>query len=165
MLTLDKLEIELDAIIKALHVKYKRQRLINDYSVQFVIEEFGVLVCGLHAADYSMINDVLVRNFIGWRIVYVALTDSILSKKEEIIWDLMRSGYIRHIRNVFPRQFRSVLQTNDFSRQIINKRLKVWADRPMYKYLIEENKNALKYGFSYILSIDPAFFDYMPEEE
>lgn len=163
--TLEKLEAELEATLKALKLKYKKRKLVNNYSVQFMLEEFGVVVCGLHAADYSNINNILLHTFGEWRLVYIALTDSFLDKKEELIWDLMRSGYIRNLRNNYPREFKAILQERDFGRQIITKRLKVWANKPKYKYLIEENKNALNYNISRLLILDPAFFDYMPEED
>ncbi len=162
--TLNTLEVELEAIVSSLHVQYKKQQLLNEFSVQFLIEDFGVLLCGLHAADYSTLKDTVDRLFPSYRVVYVAVADSLLDKKEEIIWELVRSGYIRQIRLLYPTQFKNLLLNQDFGKQIINKRLKVWGDRAAYRYYVSENKEALNCNVNYLLTVDPSFFDYMPEE-
>lgn len=165
MNTLDELEVELEAIVKALLLPYKKARLLNELSCQFIIEDFGVLICGIHATDYSMVSDFVARNFQGWRKIFVSLTDSLIDKKQEIIWELMRSGYMRYLRINYIRQFKNALITNDLGRQIIQKRLESWGKKPKYKHLIIENEDALKIGVNYLLGVDPSFFDFMPEED
>ena len=47
-------------------------------------------------------------------------------------------------------------------RKIIKERLKVWDNAPKYRFLIDENEAALREATTYVLSVDPAFFDSMP---
>ena len=98
----------------------------------------------------------------GWRFIYFTAHDSLLEKKEEIIWDLMRGGFIRYIRTRYPQQFKNLIIMENFGKKIIKQRLKVWGDTPKYRFLKQENEAALNEAFSYIISVDPSFFDYMP---
>jgi hypothetical protein len=54
------------------------------------------------------------------------------------------------------------MSMGNFGRKIIEQRLKIWKDQPKYKFMIEDNKSALKYPANMILATEPAFFDYMP---
>jgi len=162
-MTIEQLESDISVILSSLRVDYKKMSVIKEVSVQFIVEEFGTIICGLNRADYLLVSKTIEKQFgSGWRIVYLSLQDSLLEKKDEVIWDLMRGGYIRYIRNKYPRQFRELIVMQNFGRKIIEQRLKVWNNEPKFNFLIEENKAALKEAFTYILSIDPSFFDYMP---
>lgn len=163
-MTLAELEIEIQIMLSALKVTARKHNLVKEVSVQFVIEEFGVIICGVNRADYSLVKDIVLKQFgPGWRVVYVSIQGSLHEKKDEIIWEMMRSGYMRYIRTKYPRQFKELITMQNFGKKIVEKRLKIWDGAPKYRFLIEENKAVLKEAVSYVLSIDPSFFDYMPE--
>ncbi|RLD07560.1 MAG: hypothetical protein DRI65_04465 [Chloroflexota bacterium] len=109
-----------------------------------------------------MLNKV-VAQFRDYRYIFIATSETMYDRKDDVIWDLMRSGYMRYIRNKYERQFNNLIQ-NNFGRKIITERLKVWGDRPQFKYLVEENKQCLNISAPYLVTVDPAFFDYMPEK-
>jgi len=161
-LKIELLESEIDIMIHALKLKPTKYQMGQKVSVQFAIDDFGVVVCGIERSDYKSIADVVENKFDGWRIVYITTEDSMIEKKEDLIWELMRSGYMKWIRMKYPRDFNNLITMSDFGNKIIQHRLKIWADRPKYRYMVEENKGALGFPSSFILSSDQSFFDYMP---
>ena len=162
-MSLSELESDLSIMLSSFRVTFNRTQVMKDVSFQLVVDEFGVIICGIERADYTLIKDSVDRSFgDGWRVVYVAMQDPLYEKKEEILWELMRSGYIRYIRNKYPRQFRELIVMQNFGKKIIEKRLEVWGGDPKYKYLVDENKAALNEAATYIMSMDPSFYDYMP---
>lgn len=158
-MTLEELDVELANILRALLVDYKKSS-----TAEFVVPSFGVVVCGIDRLDYKLTNDNVEGKFKGYRSVYITTEDLVHEKRLDIIWALMRSGYMRYIRTSYTRQFKNLLVTQDFGRQIVNERLRIWGDKPKYAWLAEENKIALTQSAAYILTIDPSFYDSMPEE-
>lgn len=152
----------MDHMVHALKLKAKKQVLGRDSAVQYEVADFGVVLVGINRTDYSEINEVLQNRFDGWRLIYITLDDDLNTKRLEVIWELMRSGYMKWIRLTYPRDFTNLLTSGNFGNQIIDERLRRWGDLPMFKFVIEDNKNAKKYPANMILSTDPGFFDYMP---
>lgn len=160
-MNLSDLQLDIEVMLSALHLSNKKMKAGQYLPDMFVVEDFGIIVIGLEKTDYTQINSKLTLEYKGYKLFYIECEDNILDKKEELIWELMRLGYMRHIRKNYPRQFQSLISDN-FGRKIITERLKIWDDQPMYVYLIEENKFALTTPENAILARDPAFFDYMP---
>lgn len=158
----EELEIDIANMLSALHLQYKQGSVGTYLPTIFIAEDFGMIVSGIDAKDYTQVLSKLASTFEGYKFFFVTTNDSMIEKKEELIWELMRSGYIRHIRKSYSRQFNNLILSG-FGRKIIKERIRLWNDRPQYKYLIEENELALKTPDTYLLSADPAFFDYMPE--
>ncbi len=162
MLNIEDLLDEINIMLSTLWVPYKRVPIKNIYDV-FLLEDLGVVVAGIDPSDYSVMLSKLVDQYAGYRLIFISTIDNMFIKKDEVIWDLMRSGYIRYIRLNYQRQFTNIVQQN-FGRKIISERLKVWENDPKYKYLIEENKRCLDIPAPFIVTTDPAFFDFMPEK-
>lgn len=161
---IDKVEGIIIPILQTLRVKYVVVNLTQQpESIQFIIEDYGTIVSGFDKIDYSYVNSRIDKAFPGYRKVFVDVGDDQLEKKDEIIWALMCGGYMRWLRFEFPRQFNNLIVMENFGNKIVAERLKRWNDKPMYKFYIDDSKEADKNAASYILSIDPGFFDYMPE--
>jgi len=160
-MNISDLQIEVEVILYALRLNIKKLKIGQYLPDIFVVEDFGLLVIGLDKEDYTQINSKLTLEYKGYKLFYIECDDNLTEKKEELIWELMRLGYMRHIRKNYPRQFQGLISDN-FGRRIIKERLRIWNDQPMYKYLIEENNLALTAPENAILARDPAFFDYMP---
>lgn len=162
---LKELEDYISIMLSQLRVTFKKLNLIRGISVQFVIDDFGLIICCINRNDYSQVNDTIIKNFPDWRILYVTTNDSILEKKDEVLWHLMRCGYMKWLRYTFPRQVRNIINgPENLGQKIIRERLRIWADKPKYKFLVNDNKIALENGMLRELTNDPSFFDYMPEE-
>ena len=143
---------------------FKRLTLLSNQATIFVVEDFGVMVCCVTRANYSQAENKLGSEFTGWRTVYISVEDYDLNVKYEILWELMRCGYMKWLRYRYPRQTKSLLLgTENLAHRIIKERLRLWGNRPKYKFLVEDNTLALKNNLSTELSQDPSFFDYMPE--
>ena len=92
--------------------------------------------------------------------------DDILEEKRmEVIWELMKSGYMHYLRTEIPRTFKELIISKGWDKKIINKRLELYGDDPKYNYWRELNKWALKESSTYVLSVDPGFFDFLSEEK
>lgn len=165
MKDLRSLESDVSIILHNFMVKHRKINLIRDISVQFIIDDFGLIVCCMNRMDYMQANEMINTQFSGWRTIFISTGDNLLEKKYEILWDLMRCGYMKWLRTTYPRQIKRVLNGPDnLGNRIINERLRIWANKPKFRYLIEDNKIAIRNGVLRELTNDSSFFDFMPEE-
>jgi hypothetical protein len=164
-MTMDIQELapEITIMVAALHIPFKEVSLGSNLPKLTLIDLFGVVVVGIDRKDYSQVLNKVAASYPHYRCVFLTTTDNLLEKKDELLWDLMRSGYMRYIRYKFPHQFKNLISNTSMGRKIINERLKIWGDKAKFKFLVEENKNALLQSETYLTTIDPSFFDYMPE--
>ena len=157
------LDTEIKIMLKALKLQFKAASLIKDVALTYQINMFGTVVCVMtNRYDYDIVADIANENFKGWNIFYIALQDSLLEKKEELIWELMRGGYMRWLRYEYQLHFKQILTMQNLGLKIIKERLRRFNDEPRFTYHIESNKWAQGQTVTYILAMDPGFFDYMP---
>jgi hypothetical protein len=165
-MTLEELEELLSIVLNQLRVSARSIRILKGKACQFLIEDFGVIVCCMDRVDYTQISDVVEEKFKDWRPVYVTGNDNLPAIKDKILWALMKSGYMKWLRYNFPRQVKSLLAgTENLGQKIIEERIRIWANKPKYRFFIEDNMVALRNGILRELTNDPSFFDYMPEED
>lgn len=157
-----ELETEIDIILKALRITYKKAQLIKGGGSQFICEDFGVIISSINRTDYSSVKSLVNQKFPGYRYVYISTFDNLLEAKDEVVWTFMQGGYMRLVRMNFPRQFNELIITQNFGNKIIDERLKRWGSLPKYRYLVAENKKARELPATMVLSTEPGFFDYMP---
>lgn len=156
-----EMEAEVGITLKSLRVPTKKASVVPDVSVQFISEDFGTIISVINRADYGYINKTLREQYPEYRYVYISTYDNLIAKRDEIIWSLMEGGFMTYIRQNFPRQFQHLV-TEGFGVKIIKERLRRWADKPMYTFLISENEKAKVVPTTMVLATEPAFFDYMP---
>lgn len=162
-MSMDELEVQINMMFYALRVKAKKTSIVRGVSIQFLIEDFGVVVCAIDRLEYTIVDSAVDDNFPGWRKVYVTSEDDFNAKREELVWELMKSGYMRWLRFSYPQLFKNLIVMNNYGNKIIDHRLKIWNNQAKYKFMILDNIDAKKASATYILSTDPGFFDYMPE--
>lgn len=163
MYSLEELQTEISILLTTFMVPYKRVPLGSNLSDGFDVLELGIVLVGIDPLDYSYTMQKLYGLFEGYRYIVITTNDSMLDKKDEIIWEFMRSGYIRYIRYKYQRQFHNMIQQG-LGRRIITERLRIWGKNPKYKYLVSENVRCLDVSAPYLVTQDPAFFDFMPED-
>ena len=164
-MNLKELEDKISIMLTQFMVTFKKNSVLKGISSQFVVDDFGLIICCINRIDYAEINNAVTNQFKDWRVIYLTTNDSISDKRYEILWDLMRGGYMKWLRYSYPRQVRNILNgPENLGPRIIQERLRVWGDKPKFKYLVADNKVALKNGVLRELTEDPGFFDYMPEE-
>jgi hypothetical protein len=165
-ITMEDLETQIAIMLRHFFVANRKVVLMKGVSVQFIVKDFGLIVCGINRLDYAQVNDKIEDNYPGWRTIYISSQDNLAEKKLEILWSLMRGGYMKWLRLTYPRQMRSVLMGPDnLGTRIIEERLRIWDDRPKFAYYIQDNRDVLRNGILREYTQDPGFFDYMPEEE
>jgi len=157
-----ELEVGIETMLRALHAPFKKVVVMKDISVQFLIEDFGVMVCGINRVDYAEINEKVNTEYPGWRLVYITTNDDLVEVRYEVIWTLMQSGYMKWIRINFPREFKNLVIESGFGNRIIDERLKRWGDLPKHRFFIQDNISAKNTATNYVLTTEPSFFDYMP---
>lgn len=155
------MEAEVAITLQSLRVPSKKVSVVSEASAQFVNEEFGTIISVIDRADYGFVNKTVKENYPDYRYVYISTYDNLIEKRDEIVWALMAGGYMTYIRQNFPRQFQRLI-ADGFGNKIIRERLRRWADKSMYRFLIEENVRAKDIPTTMVLSTEPAFFDYMP---
>lgn len=162
-MTIEELDTQVDIMLRHLRVTFKKFPALNGTATRFIVEDFGVVVCIMDRMDYAQIRDLTERDYGDWRKVFIAVEDDLKEKKYEVIWELMKSGYMKWIRINFKRQFDDLITMQNFGNMIIDQRLKIWNGKAKYKFMIDDNTDARTRASSFILSREPAFFDYMPE--
>lgn len=161
---LSQLRVETLAMLKAHSLPgWQELTIATGLSYQFVIKEFGVIVCILNATDLTFVSSKVLSVFKGWAILYITTEDDLIEKQDAFLFELMRAGYLKWIRLTYPREFTKVITTTNLATKIIRKRLAIWDGRPKYTFLIADNEDALKHPTPFVLSLDPGFFDTMPE--
>jgi hypothetical protein len=158
------LDNDINTMLTAFRVRSSKGNIIKDISVQFIIKQFGLVISASDASNKDLIVNMISQNYDDWRVVYITTDDNIATKRDEVLWDLMRGGYMRWVRYEFPNQFKSLINEHNYSSKIINKRLELWGDSPKYSFMVEDNKEAMRVPSTVVFSQDPGFFDYMPEE-
>ena len=162
---LKELDDQLMIVLKHLRVEFNRRSILRGMAVEFVVSDFGLVVFGLSRSDYSIVNNYAEDHFKDWRVCYATTTSDLTEKRMEIIWNLMRGGYMKWLRYSFPRQVKNILNGPDnLGTLIIQERLRLWGDKPKHKFFIEDNQAVLRSGILRELTNDPSFFDFMPEE-
>lgn len=159
---LSELEYDIEEMLYALKLSYRKMSIVKDISVQYLIESFGLIVCGIDRKDYSQIDSTVQNIYEGWKLFHITTKDAVACKKNELIWELMRAGYMTWIRQEFSREFKNLMTQQNFNLKIINERLKIWNNEPRFKFFTEMNLAAKHQSADYILSLEPGFFDYMP---
>jgi len=159
----DELEASLTMMMNAFRVGYKLDRIIKSISVQFVVHQFGLVVIGFIASEYKIILDSVNQKYPDYRKIFISNEDNLLEKKDEVLWALSQGGYLKWLRSKYSRDFKNLVVMQEFGRKIIEQRLRIWNKSMKYNYLIEYNESALRQPATYMLSIDPSFYDFMPE--
>lgn len=162
-MTIERLNVDIAMILKSFKVAYKPLDLFKTIATVYEVPDFGLILCGINPLEYGQVATTLSSRYEGYRIIYVTTEDTILEKKQEVLWELMRSGYITYLRSAYPRQFNELVRFENLDRRIVDKRLELWGTQAKYKWLVEENMAAKNESSTYILSINPAFYDYMPD--
>lgn len=161
-MSLRSMSYDVGVLLGALRVPYIITNVLKHITIQYVIEDFGVVISVINPGDYNLVKDRIETTFPGWRQIFISTANEINDKRYEVIWDLMRSGYMKWLRSVYRTQFPAIIETDNLGGRIIEERLRVWGGEHQYKFLIEDNIQAQKVSFRRIITQDPSFFDYMP---
>lgn len=149
--------IEVNDIDQMLYLFGVEFEVIAAGDVVYKIPMFGVQII----FSPSGLSPKSARSTKGWRVVGISSSSNFEEKKIEVMWELMRSGYMHYLRIEAPNTFKQMINLHNWDRKIIGKRLELYGEDPMYNYLRDYNKWALKQSAGYLLSTDPGFFDFL----
>jgi len=130
----------------------------TDEFALFEVPEFGLRVIW-SLTKYEENND-------EWNIVIVYPIHEQKDVRERIIWALAKGGFFHYLRHNYPNTFNKMLagrEGEDWHRKIINKRLALFGKKPKYAYFKELNGEGLVESSMAVLSLDPGFYDFIPE--
>jgi len=157
-------ELDVDVMLKSFMVPFKTAKLLQTMAIVKTIDDFGVVITVYNPVDYAQVSAAVTSRFEGWRHVFVDTNALMEELRYEVLWALMRGGYFSYLRMNQKARLESLLVTSNLANRIIHKRLEIFERYPKYRWMTELNRDALKLGVRYMLSIDPSFYDYMPEE-
>lgn len=153
---------DVEVLLKALKIPFSTTNVMRHITTQFIIDDLGIVLSVLNPSDYSTINERVNFLFKEWKLMYIASTTDVVDRRYNIIFDFMRSGYMKWLRRAYRNQYVQIIETDNLGRRIIEERLRLWDNKPKYRLFIQENIEALKTSFRRIVSEEPGFFDYMP---
>jgi len=153
---------DVGTLLGALRLQYKITNIIKHITTQYIIKDFGVIVSVIITGDKSRVMTKLEDTYPGYKYIFITVGDNVDDHRYPVIWELMRSGYMMWLRTTYGSSFKLILESGNLANLIIDERLRIWDDQPMYKFLIDINLLAKKVGAIRSLSTNPAFFDYMP---
>ncbi len=161
-MSLRRTTYDVGAMLGAFKIPYSITSIVKRITTQYIIDDFGVVVSVMNPGDYGLINDRLDTVFKDYRKIFITTGDNISDQRYEVIWSLMKSGYMKWLRLTYQNQYHNILETDNLGGRIIDERLVRWDNKPKYRFLIADNLEAKKVGFRQVLSRDSSFFDYMP---
>ena len=156
----DELTIEMELAFRLLKLQTNVEKYTSEKIKIYTIPMFGLKV---YCISNFMQQEIQKASLdINRRIFIITTTEDFKDRKELLIWELMKSGYLKWLRLTYPRQFKDLIVTQNFGHKIIDRRLKLWGNKEKFKFFIEENKS-YKSALGYALSQDTSFFDMIPE--
>lgn len=153
--------IEINDVEQMLHSFNVEFEVITAGDILFRVPLFGVQV----VFSPTGLLPESTRSSKGWRAVKININDDFEEKKMETFWELMRAGYIHYLRMEFSNTFKRMITSNNWDKKIIEKRLELYGDDPKYTYLRDLNVWAKKQSSTYLLSMDPGFYDFLLDQE
>jgi hypothetical protein len=165
-MNIDELKNEVIIYLRLLGVPEWEHLVIGgDVAHWFVVDMFSTLICIVEESNINFVATRILDLYKEHRVVYVTKESSLNVSKEKILWEFMRSGYMRWLRYTYPTKFRYAITEQGFGTKILKKRISLYSDNFKYKFWREDDEAALTLSSSYLLSAEPGFYDYMPEEE
>ena len=150
---------DIETVLYSLLTQFKVGYSIEGYSNGNMIKVggFGLKILFVTGAEFE--NKVLK----DWRIVWVYPDFTLDEAKDKIIWGLVKGGYFHYLRMNYKRTFDQMFYFQNWGNRLAKYRKKIYKDLPKYNYLRELNNDAMGSPTSYVLSIDPGFYDWVFE--
>jgi len=124
-------------------------------SMIFEVDHFGVKVIYLDGQTFDK------KILHGWHVAYVHPDYTILKAKETIVFGLMKGGYFHYLRHNYKNTFSKMMAFEGWDKMIENERKRIYKDHPKYNYIRGLMEDAKREGSTYVLSMDPGFFDFI----
>jgi len=153
MVSHDDVDQLLYVLVGQFRVTFDRQEFGK--SVVYTIPKFGTKIVYLDGQEFSK------RDLEGWYVGYVHPDFDIIEAKQKVVWALVRGGYFHYLHHNYKNTFNKVLSAEGWDKALMVYRDRIYKELPKYSYYRELNDLAMKQPSSYVLSIDPAFFDFM----
>lgn len=142
-------------LLDQFNIDYKQQLYGN--SAIFDVVKFGTKIVYLDGQTFDR------KILDGWHVGWVHPDYTVTEAREKIVWALVRGGYFHYLRNNYKNTFAKLLSSQGWDRLLINYRLKQFKNDPKFNYLRDINSTALTTASSYVIAMDPGFFDWIIE--
>lgn len=146
---------DIAGMLARMNIPFKLARASAD-TATFEIGLFGIRVVW-HVGNVASKDD-------GWRYVFIKPEEDVRKARMDIVWELARGGYFHYLRMNYPNTFKQMLAGRggeDWHRIIISKRLESYGNNPKYSYVKALNQDALKQPSTFVLAMDPGFYDFL----
>jgi hypothetical protein len=142
-------------LLSQYNVSFDMQTVGN--SAVFEVPRFGVKIIYLDGQEFDK------KILEGWHIAWVHPDYSTSKAREKIIWALVKGGYFHYLRHNYKKTFQRTLAFEGWDKSLIEERMRRYKDMPKYNYMREINDDAKHESPTYVLSIDPGFYDFIVE--
>lgn len=147
----DDVDKMLQVLLTQFNVTFERQD-IGESSI-YEISEFGTKVVYM---DGQMVDRKILN---GWNVAYVHPDFNENSSRDRIVWALVRGGYFHYLRHNYKNTFNQMMNSQGWDKKLIEYRKKIYKEIPKYGYWKRLNDDGLNAASSYVLSMDPGFYD------
>ena len=147
----DEVQQMLFVLLEQFKVKFSRQD-IGDSSI-YEIPMFGVKIVYMDGQQYNK------KILDGWYVAYIHPDFNEKESREKIVWALVRGGYFHYLRHNYKNTFHQMMHSQGWDRLLIGYRKKIYKETPKYSYWKTLNDEGLRVSSSYVLSMDPGFYD------
>jgi len=136
--------------------------LLEQLKVKYEVEDGPVVTIPLFGVRIRFDQNTHPEDE-GWFIVQYEKSKSLSEIRDEIVFALVRSGYVAYIRDDettgSDRAFQKFIIDWGWGDKIIAGRLREWEGKPRYRYLYERNKRFQKAVMASLITHYPNFFD------
>lgn len=154
-MTSDEVNRMLFVLLSQYNIKYSMQQIAKSFI--FEVERFGVKIVYLDGKEFE---DKILD---GWHIAWIHPDFDTEKARHKIVWALIKGGYFHYLRNNYRNTFNRTISSEGWDKALIDERLRRYKNQPKYNYLKEINEEARAESPSFVLSIDPGFYDFIVE--
>ncbi len=154
-MTADDVNRMLFVLLSQYNVQFDMQAVGN--SVIYEVSRFGVKIIYLDGQEFDK------KTLDGWHIAWIHPDYSIKKARDKIVWALVKGGYFHYLRHNYKNTFHRTLTFEGWDRLLIDERLRRYKELPKYNYMREINNDAKRESPTFVLSIDPGFYDFIVE--
>ena len=153
MIDIDDVKQILFILLSHYNIKFD-QKIVGKSGI-FEVTMLGTKIVYL---DGQKFDDKILKN---WNIAYIHPDYDVRKAKEKIVWALVKGGYFHYLRHNYKKTFHNILTFEQWDKKLMEERMRRYKEAPKYNYMREINNDAKLESSTFILSIDPGFFDFM----
>jgi len=154
-MTVDEVNRILFVLLSHYNIKFEVHTVGK--SAIYEVPKFGTKIVFLDGQEFD--NKVLKN----WHVAWVHPDYDAKKTREVIVFALVKGGYFHYLRNNYKNTFHRILTFEGWDKSLVKERLRKYGNKPKYNYFKEMNTDAKQESSTFVLSVDPGFYDFLTE--